>query len=47
MGPLAGRAHTEELAELLAGVESIGNVRELTALLALPAERGADSIAAP
>ena len=44
MAAFAGRAHMEDLANLLAGVETIGNVRELTVLLALPAERGVDSM---
>jgi 2-methylcitrate dehydratase len=43
MEAFAGRAQTEELAELLAEVQAISNVRELTAMLALPAERGVDT----
>ncbi len=46
MEGVAGRALTEQLARLLATVEAIGNVRELTARLALPPERGVDTAAA-
>jgi 2-methylcitrate dehydratase len=42
MGPIAGRAHTEDLTKRIAAVEAIRNVRELTALLALPQECGVD-----
>ena len=40
---IAGRAHTEVLTELLVAADTIKSVRELTALLALPPERGADT----
>jgi 2-methylcitrate dehydratase len=43
METVAGRTHTEKLAQLLARADAIANVRELTALLALPAERGVDT----
>jgi 2-methylcitrate dehydratase len=41
--PFAGRGHTEALTELLVEAQAIANVRELTALLALPTERGVDT----
>jgi 2-methylcitrate dehydratase len=43
MQPFAGRGHTEALTELLVEAEAIENVRELTALLELPKERGVDT----
>jgi 2-methylcitrate dehydratase len=39
----AGRGHTEALGELLAEIERIASVRELTAMLVLPTERGVDA----